>query len=41
MMKMFSLTGEFILGIGKESVSVYNAMKWEHLYETHLKGGSI
>ncbi len=36
-MKMFSPTSEFILGIGKESVSVWDASNWEHLYETHLK----
>ena len=36
-MKMFSPTSEFILGIGKESISVWDALKWEHLYETHLK----
>ena len=36
-MKMFSPTGEYILGIGKESISVWDALKWEHLYETPLK----
>ena len=33
----FSPTGEYILGIGKESISVWDASKWEHLYESNLK----
>ncbi len=37
-MKMFSPTDEYILGISKDRISVWDALKWEHLYETHLKG---
>jgi WD40 repeat protein len=33
----FSPTGENILGIGKESISVWDASNWEHLYESNLK----
>lgn len=36
-MKMFSPTSEFILGIGKESISVWDTLKWEHIYETHIR----
>ena len=36
-MKMFSPTGEYILGIGKDRISVWDALKWEHLYQTRLK----
>ncbi len=33
----FSPTGEYILGIGKESVGVWDTSNWEHLYESNLK----
>ncbi|MCG9127037.1 WD40 repeat domain-containing protein [Candidatus Poribacteria bacterium] len=35
---VFSPTGTFFLSIRKESISVWNTSKWEHLYESTLKG---
>ncbi len=36
-MTVFSPTGEYLLSLHKESVSVWDARKWEYLYESPLK----
>lgn len=36
-MTVFSPTGEYLLSLHKESLSVWDAQKWEYLYESPLK----